>query len=252
MAVMPIILPRRAALPPLLAVCLLLAAAAVAPASAAGPRKLLQTAVPGNFQALVADAVSSATHSASGALALADAAAAAAAGGGAPSVAGTAASSTTSGGSYAQQYAQDPAVVSNVQEMINHALNRDAAVSAESSTAAGALRAAPAGSAAASSASGDILSLHNSYRARHSAPPMSWSSSLQASAQQWSNHLAAACSFYHSSSSGVGENLAYGQRDWTQVAAAWYDEVSISIRLVTPRRQYCHPLSSAWLREMGY
>eukprot|EP00198_Chlamydomonas_reinhardtii_P000862 XP_001690197.1 predicted extracellular protein [Chlamydomonas reinhardtii] len=74
--------------------------------------------------------------------------------------------------------------------------------------------------------SGDILTLHNQYRAVHHSPPLQWSSSLQSTAQAWANNLAAACQqLEHSHTQGVGENLAAGYESWTAVAAAWYDEI---------------------------
>ncbi|EFJ44913.1 hypothetical protein VOLCADRAFT_64274, partial [Volvox carteri f. nagariensis] len=74
----------------------------------------------------------------------------------------------------------------------------------------------------------DILSLHNQYRASHHAQPLSWSSSLESSAQSWANNLAGGCAFYHSGTQGVGENLAAGRRysDWAQAASAWYQEIN--------------------------
>lgn len=70
--------------------------------------------------------------------------------------------------------------------------------------------------------SGGILELHNGVRARHHAAALSWSPSLEASAQQWASRLVSECSFHHS---GPGENLAYGQQSWDDVANAWYSEV---------------------------
>jgi uncharacterized protein YkwD len=53
----------------------------------------------------------------------------------------------------------------------------------------------------------EILDAHNSYRSQVGVPPLQWSDSLAASAQQWANQLAATGTFEHSS---AGENLAQG------------------------------------------
>jgi uncharacterized protein YkwD len=70
-----------------------------------------------------------------------------------------------------------------------------------------------------------LLSLHNSYRARHCAPPLTWSAELAASAQQW----ASKCLITHGPRprNQVGENLAWGyQRTAGNAVEAWYKEVS--------------------------
>ena len=41
-------------------------------------------------------------------------------------------------------------------------------------------------------------------------PPLSWSSKLAQSAQNWANTMASQCQMYHSGTSGVGENVAEG------------------------------------------
>ncbi|PNH04104.1 Cell wall protein PRY3 [Tetrabaena socialis] len=79
--------------------------------------------------------------------------------------------------------------------------------------------------AAPSSASSDALSLHNQYRAAHHAAPLSWSSSLESSAQSWASQLASGCQFSHSGWTGLGENLAAGYNTWADAAFAWYDEI---------------------------
>jgi hypothetical protein len=57
------------------------------------------------------------------------------------------------------------------------------------------------------SQSQEILAAHNGYRAQVGVPPLQWSDSLAASAQNWANHLAATGTLVHS---GSGENLADG------------------------------------------
>lgn len=60
------------------------------------------------------------------------------------------------------------------------------------------------------------------YRPRHSAATLRWSSSLEASAQQWANR----CVFEHQQGSGQGENLAWGYADNVAAIDAYYAESS--------------------------
>ncbi|KAG2491312.1 hypothetical protein HYH03_010318 [Edaphochlamys debaryana] len=74
----------------------------------------------------------------------------------------------------------------------------------------------------------DMLTLHNKYRAKHRAPAMTWSSSLQRSAQAWGENLQSRCAWEHSGTSGVGENLyAHSSTEgtMTQAAEVWYNEI---------------------------
>ena len=69
-----------------------------------------------------------------------------------------------------------------------------------------------------------ILAAHNSYRSQVGVPPLQWSTSLAASAQDWANHLAATGPLVHS---GSGENLAEataGALSVTQLADMWGNE----------------------------
>ncbi len=69
-----------------------------------------------------------------------------------------------------------------------------------------------------------ILAAHNSYRAQVGVPPLQWSASLAASAQNWANHLAATGTLVHS---GSGENLAEataGALSLTQLVDMWGNE----------------------------
>lgn len=67
-----------------------------------------------------------------------------------------------------------------------------------------------------------VLDLHNSYRARHGVPALSWSSSVAATAQSHSSR----CVFQHSSGSGYGENI--GQvRSTAHVGWSWVLSLSI-------------------------
>lgn len=70
----------------------------------------------------------------------------------------------------------------------------------------------------------EILDAHNRYRAEVGVPPLQWSDSLAASAQQWADHLAATGAFEHSRS---GENLAQGSTGGfsvTQLVDMWGSE----------------------------
>jgi len=56
------------------------------------------------------------------------------------------------------------------------------------------------------------LTAHNTYRAKHSAPPLKSDSSIDTTALRWSQYLAKNDVFKHSGTNGLGENLylSYG------------------------------------------
>ena len=72
-----------------------------------------------------------------------------------------------------------------------------------------------------------MLSIHNTYRKRHQAVPMTWNNTIAASAQRWANR----CMFMHESQRLYGENLyLYSAPQSTKDAATmaanlWYNEV---------------------------
>jgi uncharacterized protein YkwD len=68
-----------------------------------------------------------------------------------------------------------------------------------------------------------ILTLHNSYRAQHCVPALSWSDELAAAAQRWADN----CWIGHDSKRGhIGENIAWGgERSASSAVDAWYREV---------------------------
>jgi pathogenesis-related protein 1 len=74
-----------------------------------------------------------------------------------------------------------------------------------------------------------MLEAHNTARAKHCAPPLTWSSELEAAAQKWADHLRdEGCGFEHSSTD-YGENLAAGTTGAMPpegVVQMWYDEKS--------------------------
>eukprot|EP00775_Hariotina_reticulata_P009864 gene9864-10022_t len=70
--------------------------------------------------------------------------------------------------------------------------------------------------------SAKVLSLHNSYRKVHQVPALVWDSKLAASAKAW----AGTCRFAVSGTPGVGENLGFGYRSFTDTVKAWYQQVS--------------------------
>ena len=70
----------------------------------------------------------------------------------------------------------------------------------------------------------EALDAHNRYRSEVGVPPLQWSDSLAASAQQWADHLAATGSFEHSGTQGQGENLWKGTANafsLTQMVDRW-------------------------------
>jgi pathogenesis-related protein 1 len=73
-----------------------------------------------------------------------------------------------------------------------------------------------------------VVEAHNERRARHCAPPLSWSDELAKAAQAWADSLAArGCAFEHSGSR-YGENLAAGTESILgpeAVVDMWYREV---------------------------
>ena len=81
------------------------------------------------------------------------------------------------------------------------------------------------------------LTKHNSYRSIHHSPNMSLSNSLNSTAGQWAEHLAASGTLQHSSPSqrnGAGENLYVSYTTASSIPAdnlaeqavtSWYDEV---------------------------
>lgn len=90
--------------------------------------------------------------------------------------------------------------------------------------------AAPAGKSDDDPAGPPILAAHNRFRARHCAPPLTWSAELVKESQRWAKTLAARrCAFEHNPDPRFGENLAYfrppGALTAEQVAAEWYAEI---------------------------
>ena len=70
-----------------------------------------------------------------------------------------------------------------------------------------------------------ILDAHNQARATHCARPLTWSSALAATAQEWAHSLRdSGCRFEHSQTA-YGENLAAGTNlSAGNAALLWYDE----------------------------
>ncbi|KAG2439557.1 hypothetical protein HXX76_004910 [Chlamydomonas incerta] len=64
------------------------------------------------------------------------------------------------------------------------------------------------------------LARHNTYRAKHQAQPLAWSTRLQKEAQDWADN----CWFEHSQTS-YGENLALGHPTIEAAIDGWYSEV---------------------------
>jgi uncharacterized protein YkwD len=73
-----------------------------------------------------------------------------------------------------------------------------------------------------------IVAAHNRVRAKHCAPPITWSAQIAAVAQKWADSLAARnCAFQHSPNRKYGENLfgGTGQLTPAQTVGSWYSEV---------------------------
>lgn len=73
----------------------------------------------------------------------------------------------------------------------------------------------------------EILRLHNIDRENVGVPPLRWSDSLAAGAQEWANTLAARNQMVHSHTPGLGENLAmwWGNRPTMDTLVnMWTDE----------------------------
>ena len=75
------------------------------------------------------------------------------------------------------------------------------------------------------------LDAHNTYRAKHCAPALTWSDKLAKVAQSWANELEKkGCVFGHSPGGKYGENLAagtIGALDPESTVRMWYDEVKL-------------------------
>ena len=74
-----------------------------------------------------------------------------------------------------------------------------------------------------------FVDAHNAVRAKHCAPPLTWSPKLAAVAQKWANALRdKGCAFGHSGGQ-YGENLAAGTEgvlDPEATVKMWYDEIA--------------------------
>ena len=65
----------------------------------------------------------------------------------------------------------------------------------------------------------NVLNKHNEFRANHCAPAMTWDDEVAAAAQTYAN----ACNFGHDPNNNLGENIAAGSEQPTEM---WYSEVS--------------------------
>lgn len=74
-----------------------------------------------------------------------------------------------------------------------------------------------------------FIAAHNRYRAKHCAPPLTWSKKLADVAQSWANQLKAkGCVFGHSPGARYGESLGagtIGALDPESTVEMWYDEI---------------------------
>ncbi len=76
-----------------------------------------------------------------------------------------------------------------------------------------------------------FVDAHNAVRAKHCAPPLTWSKKLAEVAQTWANTLRdKGCVFGHSPGGKYGENLAagtVGALDPSSTVGMWYDEIKL-------------------------
>jgi uncharacterized protein YkwD len=90
--------------------------------------------------------------------------------------------------------------------------------------------AAPAAAGASTSIAQRFVAAHNRARAKHCAPPLTWSGKLASAAQHWADTLKSkGCAFGHSGGP-YGENLAAGTEgvlDPEATVAMWYDEIKL-------------------------
>lgn len=91
-------------------------------------------------------------------------------------------------------------------------------------------KAAPASGGKLDATAQAFLDAHNRYRAKHCAPPLTWSPKLAEVAQAWASELQRkGCAFEHSRQRTYGENLAGGTAgvlDPKATVAMWYDEIA--------------------------
>jgi len=69
----------------------------------------------------------------------------------------------------------------------------------------------------------DALNYHNYYRSLHGVDDLQWDTGVEAQAQEWADGCR--IPLEHSSGTGNGENLAYGQGGMHEAIKAWYNEI---------------------------
>lgn len=98
-------------------------------------------------------------------------------------------------------------------------------------TAAATPAKAPAKEDSADAFAKAFVDAHNAARAKHCAPPLTWSPKIAKVAQAWANKLKAkGCVFGHSGNPNYGENLgagSIGALDPESTVAMWYDEIKL-------------------------
>jgi len=97
---------------------------------------------------------------------------------------------------------------------------------------------ATSGSTTGGGNSATWLASHNTRRSAYGSPALSWSANLAAGAQNWANKMASQCSMYHSGTSGVGENIAYGYTSIDAVLQAWANSEAANYN---PSTKQCKP-----------
>ncbi len=74
----------------------------------------------------------------------------------------------------------------------------------------------------------NILTRHNFYRKKHSAPDLQWSTEIEKYAQQWADKLASENRMYHRQPNKYGENIYWisgGDSNGIDAVDAWYSEI---------------------------
>lgn len=82
--------------------------------------------------------------------------------------------------------------------------------------------------ASAKSFEKEVLDAHNSYRARHNAPPLQLNDKLSNLATDWAKYLLANNRMEHRKNSGYGENIymaSGGNLAGTDAVRSWYNEI---------------------------
>lgn len=105
----------------------------------------------------------------------------------------------------------------------------------------------PAAASAAGGAAGEVFALTNAQRSKAGIPALKSDPGLDAAAAEWARHLAASCTFDHSTSAwrnsriaafgwvASGENIAAGQPDAQSVVTGWMNSTGHRANILDKR-----------------